>query len=336
MAEDVTGPVSPPRDLSSSQPQLASSPPPPALVTANQLVPVKLEKIDDQEMAPWTEEEEGDDDCAGIQHAQEYLRRKGYVVGDKSVMRDSTTRTKRKDGSEVAGAAPTHPGRQKIAIEYIDDKGRRNVTQSKRTGGLFKKGREVSTLCGASVLQIVMTSTMVMHLQASRAFKPFAQALCGPNNPLVSCIAEHRARLGPSTTQSVVEQYQHGGLSFAKVKFRSSDIASNQAEALGHLDEMTEVKIEEPRQEGTIESPACVEKINNITEDGVASLSPCSTAPPLSSPYSVGGGGAASSLPPSSASDWHSADGTDELYMYYCREGTGAVDTSLPTHLNVV
>ncbi|KAK4360235.1 hypothetical protein RND71_019187 [Anisodus tanguticus] len=46
-------------------------------------------------------------------------------------------------------------GRQKIAIEKIAKKKSLQVTFSKRRAGLFKKARELSTLCGAEVAVIV-------------------------------------------------------------------------------------------------------------------------------------------------------------------------------------
>ncbi|XP_010936304.1 agamous-like MADS-box protein AGL62 [Elaeis guineensis] len=48
-------------------------------------------------------------------------------------------------------ARRTSHGRRKIEIKRIEDEQTRQVTFSKRRGGLFKKASELSTLCGAQV-----------------------------------------------------------------------------------------------------------------------------------------------------------------------------------------
>uniref|UniRef100_A0A453JEP2 MADS-box domain-containing protein n=1 Tax=Aegilops tauschii subsp. strangulata TaxID=200361 RepID=A0A453JEP2_AEGTS len=50
-------------------------------------------------------------------------------------------------------------GRGKIAIERIDNATNRQVTFSKRRGGLMKKARELAILCDADLALIVFSST---------------------------------------------------------------------------------------------------------------------------------------------------------------------------------
>ncbi|VAI70401.1 unnamed protein product [Triticum turgidum subsp. durum] len=50
-------------------------------------------------------------------------------------------------------------GRGKIAIERIDNTMNRQVTFSKRRGGLMKKARELAILCDADLALIVFSST---------------------------------------------------------------------------------------------------------------------------------------------------------------------------------
>lgn len=49
--------------------------------------------------------------------------------------------------------------RQRIEIKKIDNVTARQVTFSKRRRGLFKKARELSTLCDAEIALIVFSST---------------------------------------------------------------------------------------------------------------------------------------------------------------------------------
>ena len=49
--------------------------------------------------------------------------------------------------------------RQKIKIKKIDNVTARQVTFSKRRGGLFKKAQELSVLCDAEVALIVFSAT---------------------------------------------------------------------------------------------------------------------------------------------------------------------------------
>uniref|UniRef100_A0ACD5ZXY2 Uncharacterized protein n=1 Tax=Avena sativa TaxID=4498 RepID=A0ACD5ZXY2_AVESA len=50
-------------------------------------------------------------------------------------------------------------GRGKIAIERIENTINRQVTFSKRRGGLMKKARELAILCDADLALIVFSST---------------------------------------------------------------------------------------------------------------------------------------------------------------------------------
>uniref|UniRef100_A0A453QQX4 MADS-box domain-containing protein n=1 Tax=Aegilops tauschii subsp. strangulata TaxID=200361 RepID=A0A453QQX4_AEGTS len=50
-------------------------------------------------------------------------------------------------------------GRGKIVIERIDNPTNRQVTFSKRRGGLMKKARELAILCDADLALIVFSST---------------------------------------------------------------------------------------------------------------------------------------------------------------------------------
>ncbi|KAK2993301.1 hypothetical protein RJ640_000016 [Escallonia rubra] len=48
-------------------------------------------------------------------------------------------------------------GRRKVEMKRIEDKSSRQVTFSKRRGGLMKKARELSVLCGVDVGVVVFS-----------------------------------------------------------------------------------------------------------------------------------------------------------------------------------
>uniref|UniRef100_A0ACD5X349 Uncharacterized protein n=1 Tax=Avena sativa TaxID=4498 RepID=A0ACD5X349_AVESA len=58
-------------------------------------------------------------------------------------------------------------GRGKIAIERIENTINRQVTFSKRRGGLIKKARELAILCDADLALIVFSSTGRLYDYAS-------------------------------------------------------------------------------------------------------------------------------------------------------------------------
>uniref|UniRef100_A0ACD5XMA2 Uncharacterized protein n=2 Tax=Avena sativa TaxID=4498 RepID=A0ACD5XMA2_AVESA len=61
-------------------------------------------------------------------------------------------------------------GRGKIAIERIENTINRQVTFSKRRGGLMKKARELAILCDADLALIVFSSTGRLYDYASSRF----------------------------------------------------------------------------------------------------------------------------------------------------------------------
>ncbi|CAA6656400.1 unnamed protein product [Spirodela intermedia] len=50
-------------------------------------------------------------------------------------------------------------GRGKIEIKMIENSTNRQVTYSKRRGGLFKKAKELTVLCDAQVCLLMVSST---------------------------------------------------------------------------------------------------------------------------------------------------------------------------------
>uniref|UniRef100_A0ACD5W7S5 Uncharacterized protein n=1 Tax=Avena sativa TaxID=4498 RepID=A0ACD5W7S5_AVESA len=82
-------------------------------------------------------------------------------------------------------------GRGKIAIERIDNATNRQVTFSKRCGGLMKKARELGILCDADLALIVFSSTGRLYDYASSSgmnaiierYQEVKEENCGVLNP---------------------------------------------------------------------------------------------------------------------------------------------------------
>uniref|UniRef100_A0ACD5X486 Uncharacterized protein n=1 Tax=Avena sativa TaxID=4498 RepID=A0ACD5X486_AVESA len=83
-------------------------------------------------------------------------------------------------------------GRGKIAIERIDNATNRQVTFSKRRGGLMKKARELGILCDADLALIVFSSTGRLYDYASSSgmnaiierYQEVKEENCGVLNPI--------------------------------------------------------------------------------------------------------------------------------------------------------
>jgi len=54
-------------------------------------------------------------------------------------------------------------GRGKIEIKRIENSNNRQVTYSKRKGGLLKKAKEISVLCDAKVSLVIFANNGKMH-----------------------------------------------------------------------------------------------------------------------------------------------------------------------------
>ncbi|OIR57870.1 MAG: MADS box protein [Amphiamblys sp. WSBS2006] len=70
---------------------------------------------------------------------------------------------------------PTTPRRsrkRKINIEYLEDKGKRHITFSKRKAGIMKKAHELAVLTGTQVLVLVASETGNVYTYSSQKFQP--------------------------------------------------------------------------------------------------------------------------------------------------------------------
>ncbi|KAI5582767.1 hypothetical protein POPTR_007G115000v4 [Populus trichocarpa] len=64
--------------------------------------------------------------------------------------------------------------RRKIQIKKIDDTIARQVTFSKRRGGLFKKAYELSTLCDAEIALMVFSASGKLYEYSNSRFFSFS------------------------------------------------------------------------------------------------------------------------------------------------------------------
>ncbi|PVU94423.1 hypothetical protein BB561_002553 [Smittium simulii] len=77
--------------------------------------------------------------------------------------------------------------RRKIKIEYIEDKGRRHITFSKRKAGIMKKAFELSTLTGTQVLLLVVSETGLVYTFTTPKLQPIVTKPEG-KNLIQSCL----------------------------------------------------------------------------------------------------------------------------------------------------
>jgi len=82
---------------------------------------------------------------------------------------------------EGGKAAKSGIGRRKINIEFIEDKGRRHITFSKRKAGIMKKAYELSTLTGTQVLLLVASETGHVYTFSTPKLQPMITKPEGKN-----------------------------------------------------------------------------------------------------------------------------------------------------------
>ncbi|XP_077226086.1 agamous-like MADS-box protein MADS9 [Tasmannia lanceolata] len=75
-------------------------------------------------------------------------------------------------------------GRGKIEIKRIENSTNRQVTYSKRKGGIVKKAKEITVLCDAQVSLVIFSSTGKMS------------DYCGPSNTLVKLLDRYQKSTG--------------------------------------------------------------------------------------------------------------------------------------------
>ncbi|OLL25579.1 Transcription factor of morphogenesis MCM1, partial [Neolecta irregularis DAH-3] len=71
--------------------------------------------------------------------------------------------------------------RRKIEIKFIEDKGRRHITFSKRKAGIMKKAYELSVLTGTQVLLLVVSETGLVYTFTTPKLQPIVTKSEGKN-----------------------------------------------------------------------------------------------------------------------------------------------------------
>ena len=67
----------------------------------------------------------------------------------------------------------SNPSRRQISIQFIENRNRRQITFSKRRGGILKKAFELGALTGAEVLLLTVSETGHIYNIATPKFRPF-------------------------------------------------------------------------------------------------------------------------------------------------------------------
>ncbi|KAG0320150.1 transcription factor of the MADS box [Dissophora globulifera] len=91
------------------------------------------------------------------------------------------------DEEEEDAPKSKRAGRRKINIEYIEEKGRRHITFSKRKSGIMKKAYELSTLTGTQVLLLVVSETGLVYTFTTPKLQPLVTQPEG-KNLIQSCL----------------------------------------------------------------------------------------------------------------------------------------------------
>jgi len=89
----------------------------------------------------------------------EAFKKKAFLMVCRLLRREGEETTDPTVGGEEEGGGGGHMGRGKIEIKKIENATSRQVTFSKRRGGLLKKAHELAVLCDAEVALIVFSST---------------------------------------------------------------------------------------------------------------------------------------------------------------------------------
>ncbi|CAI0475102.1 unnamed protein product [Linum tenue] len=94
----------------------------------------------------------------------------------------------------MAAAAKKTRGRQKIAMQRIENDDDRMVTFSKRRSGLYKKANELATLCGAHVALLIFSQAGRAYSFGSPSIEPLAQRFLNRTGPALPRFEEARRR----------------------------------------------------------------------------------------------------------------------------------------------
>lgn len=90
-------------------------------------------------------------------------------------------------------------GKQKIPIEFIDDRSKRYSTFSKRKTGLMKKAVELAELTGAEVLLLIASETNHVYTFATQRLKGIVELECG-KKLIQTCLSSNYSDLCSKST----------------------------------------------------------------------------------------------------------------------------------------
>lgn len=103
-------------------------------------------------------------------------------------------------------------GRGKIEIKKIENANSRQVTFSKRRGGLLKKARELAILCDAEVALIIFSNTGKLFQYSSsgmnRTLSRYHKCVDFPDTPMVECGPERQQSKELDTLKDEIAELQ--------------------------------------------------------------------------------------------------------------------------------
>lgn len=135
-------------------------------------------KNTNQQAGLLTDSDDDDDDEMMDDEMQTSHRK--YVNSHQSLMIGGAS-LEGSGGAVIPSSVERKSGRRKIRIEYIEEKGRRHITFSKRKAGIMKKAYELSTLTGTQVLLLVASETGHVYTFATPKLQPLITKPEGKN-----------------------------------------------------------------------------------------------------------------------------------------------------------
>ncbi|KAG0143334.1 hypothetical protein CROQUDRAFT_673028 [Cronartium quercuum f. sp. fusiforme G11] len=122
------------------------------------------------------------------------FRQDELSLGSRKRSRDLEEAEDDEDDEEEVSGRKKNPGRRKIDIEYIHDKGKRHITFSKRKAGIMKKAYELATLTGTQLLLLVVSDSGVVYTFTTPKLETIVSEQPG-KDIILACLADGSSEL---------------------------------------------------------------------------------------------------------------------------------------------
>ncbi|KAH9818777.1 hypothetical protein DFH28DRAFT_1023220 [Melampsora americana] len=136
------------------------------------------------------------------------FRQDELSLGTRKRNRDPDEAEDDEEEEEEIPGRKKNPGRRKIDIEYIHDKGKRHITFSKRKAGIMKKAYELATLTGTQLLLLVVSDSGVVYTFTTPKLETIVSEQPG-KDIILKCLADGSSELqiqreSPSETTPIL------------------------------------------------------------------------------------------------------------------------------------